>query len=747
MYPIDNANTNDRKTDKKRHSSLFQMQEFQCMIDKVLCCSRNRRMDDEEGVITTEYFHIVVMRLCKGGLNVHVHIKRHPRPLCPGLLLKGRLITTKTGNDRYPTRHTAECIQVEFPLTLKGIRLMLTSILPTTILESSGGVNEIIKQFGGRSGIWQRMREQEFRPLLDYESSLRNITHEQEQSQGIIRFMEEIGVSMRTASIDKIVKGGFDYEKLRIEPMSLFDTPSLNLERYTEALKTSGIINQADHEQLDLLLWLYNAEADGSTCQPFDGVLTTPTRHLVLEQGYLYRKNSFHVEQRIARLIRERRQRPARIYGNASDDMKGFHDRQIDAIMQCIQEPVSCITGGPGTGKSFLLKTLQERVWASFDEDDGCCMLLAPTGVAVCNLLKIATSTTQCSTIHSFNRRYQDIETGNGLFTYTYDEHDRKLVQQDRVRVLVIDECTMVDNKLLVDCLAHIPLDVNVVFMGDCQQLESISPGAVMRECLRSMPAVKLTHVFRQGAGSGITDALEQVLRNQRHPSSTKVGFTSTAIQSVDLRDRVVGIVRSQPNTMVIVPTNKIRQESNQLLQALLNPPSPDKTEWHFASEQYFLRVGDRVMCTKNQDRLVNGIANGSMGTLTSIHHHDSHLCAIVLFDNDYRQHFTWTDEDTVQNLAKGRFQTKTSLCTIQLAYAITVHKSQGSEWDHVLFVDIGYKQQRSQTYTALSRAKLTCHHFYTQGKNSDEFEYERLRVSTLARMVSNKRPWAYSPV
>ena len=148
------------------------------------------------------------------------------------------------------------------------------------------------------------------------------------------------------------------------------------------------------------------------------------------------------------------------------------------------------------------------------------------------------------------------------------------------------------------------------------------------------------------------------------------------------------------------------------------------------------MRVGDRVICLKNKDRLAFGIANGSVGTLSAIRKNCNIADIRILevkFDNGHTQQF---EVDGCKGLTSP-YLSKNGPVELDLAYAITVHKAQGSEYEHVLFVDVVQNmRQRKSTYTALSRAKVSCHHFYTHGSFTATME----RHSCISRMLSNKR-------
>jgi hypothetical protein len=714
---------------------------FRSPVIKIVCGpSRNFHQSNEDIESIPDFFHIVKLKL--EGIERLLHVKHHPTALCEGLMLSGHYSEEYMD---YKTDYKADSVSVELPSNLPNIRKLLKIILrkkediPWTTKE----LDAKIKEYGGQKLVWQTMHVRRYEPFLMYQSTLVEAARIRIKHHDIIRFLEELSCPMDDSAVERISTYVIPedsismYETLTTNPMILFNVNILELKKYTTALKYSSLIGQDDHIQLDLLLELYNFEKSGSTCMPFDRILPAKSEQVIHSHGHLFRRQSFAIEEKIATELRHR-MKVDKFSVPTHLQTTGLTVEQAAAVRQCLYEPVSCITGGPGTGKSFLLQIVQDSM-----RGNDCCMLLAPTGVVVCRLIDNKRANTRCRTIHSFNFEYEKIiHKNHDIYTYTVqeDEFAAKKIEC-RIAIVVVDEATMMDNILAAELLARLPYTVRLVFMGDCNQLNSVGPGAVLRECLTVLPTVRLHQVFRQGDGSGVLGALTHVLNDRCHPPSTGT-FVSMPIYRTGLEHVTLALVVQQPTTVVVVHTNSVREQLNRLLQGYHNPPTDEKHElqWYnkTARQSFLMRVGDRVVCLKNKDRLIFGIANGSVGTLCAIRIHrenDKIRILEVTFDNGHVQHF---EVDGCKKDTKTGMTISTNRPPeLDLAYTITVHKSQGSEYDHVLFVDvIETMRQRKSTYTALSRAKLSCHHIYTPGSFTVSME----RHSCISMMLSNKR-------
>jgi len=377
-----------------------------------------------------------------------------------------------------------------------------------------------------------------------------------------------------------------------------------------------------------------------------------------------------------------------------------YAPQQLDAIREAAGAGMLLITGGPGTGKTTILN----GILALYDQLGLSCVLAAPTGRASKRLTEVTGQ--DASTIHRLLEAGIDPHTGELSFARNEDNP----LKADAV---ILDEMSMVDIRLLHSLLLAIPAKCRLILVGDPDQLPPVGPGFPFNDMLRSdmLPTVRLTEIFRQAQESLIVMNAHRVnrgempeLRDVRNDffflparSEDAVGQTITSLCTTRL-PKNMGIAPEQ--IQVLSPTKKGSagtQNLNMLLQASLNPPSPQKREKRFGD--LLFREGDRVMQIRNNYDIlwkkIDGSAvgssmfNGDIGIIQSINPELEQIT--VLFDD--RE----ADYDFTQ------------LNELELAYAITVHKSQGSEYRAVVLAAWSgspYLLNRSILYTAITRAR-----------------------------------------
>ena len=364
------------------------------------------------------------------------------------------------------------------------------------------------------------------------------------------------------------------------------------------------------------------------------------------------------------------------------------------------EHQVMVITGGPGTGKTTTVRALLSM----FTRMGLDVKLAAPTGRAAKRLSEL--SGREALTIHRL------LEAG-------YAPDSQALVfKRDETNPLecgamIVDECSMIDITLMKVLLCALPKDCRLVLVGDADQLPSVGPGNVFMDILRShaIPAVRLTEIFRQTADSRIV-RYAHAINAGAHPdiAENKGDFFFMRRTSADAaRELVVQLCAERlpknmgiPSTEIQVLTPARRGAAgvyslNAALQAALNPPAPDKPEKKYADCVF--RVGDRVMQIRNNYDIIwvmantaqsgVGVYNGDIGYILSIDTENE----IAIVDYDGR-------------LATYEFD---MLSELEHAWAITVHKSQGSEYRAVILCLTGTPPQlsyRSLLYTAVTRAR-----------------------------------------
>ena len=377
-----------------------------------------------------------------------------------------------------------------------------------------------------------------------------------------------------------------------------------------------------------------------------------------------------------------------------------YSSEQISAIREAATSGLLLITGGPGTGKTTILNGLLSLL----GQMQLRCLLAAPTGRAAKRLTEVTGE--DASTIHRLLEAGIDQNTGKMVFAR---DEDNPL----KADVVIVDEMSMVDVQLLHSLLKAIPEGKRLILVGDPDQLPPVGPGFPFSDMLRSgqLPAVRLTEIFRQAQQSLIVMNAHRVNRGEmpdlrtvnsdfffmRRPSEEAVGQLIRDLCTTRL-PKNMGIPADQ--IQVLSPTRKGgvgTMSLNKMLQAALNPPSPDKKERSFG--EYIFREGDRVMQIRNNydimwkrlggSEIGTGIFNGDVGIITAID--------------------TGTETMTIRFDDREADYDFTQLNELEPAYAMTVHKSQGSEYRCVILTAWNgspYLLSRSILYTAITRAR-----------------------------------------
>ncbi|HEY9852052.1 MAG TPA: ATP-dependent RecD-like DNA helicase [Leptolyngbyaceae cyanobacterium] len=409
-----------------------------------------------------------------------------------------------------------------------------------------------------------------------------------------------------------------------------------------------------------------------------------------------YKPAFFQSEQHIAQMVKERLTNPITV---DLDRVKNWIERftqvkqielsqqQYDAVVMSSYSRVTILTGGPGCGKTFCTHTIV-ALWKAMGKKIA---LAAPTGRAAQRLSEM--TGIEAKTIHrllEFDPR-----------THNFKRNLDNLLEAD---ALVIDEASMLDLFLAHSLLKAIPTNAQLLLVGDVDQLPSVGPGQVLRDLIDShqVPVVRLTQVFRQAAQSGIIKAAHSINKGN-YPVLESVSLTPQSdclwigapeaeygVQAIcELIKDVIPQLGYNPATdvQVLSPMTKGvvgTRNLNKVLQELINPPSLDKAE---VTRGGTLRVGDRVIQQVNDyDREV---FNGDLGTIVGI-------------DNEEM-------EVTVQFNGRNVVYDLADLNEIALAWATTIHKSQGSEYPVVLmplYTQHYLMLTRNLVYTGLTRAK-----------------------------------------
>ena len=382
-------------------------------------------------------------------------------------------------------------------------------------------------------------------------------------------------------------------------------------------------------------------------------------------------------------------------------------EMQKEAVVQAAGHGLLVLTGGPGTGKTTTINTM-----ISYFESEGLSVMLgAPTGRAA----KRMTEATGCEakTLH----RLLEVAsvTENGADRGSFARNQENPLEAD---VVIIDEMSMVDIYLMHSLLLALVPGTRLIMVGDRNQLPSVGPGSVLKDIIESkcFPVVRLNRIFRQATESDIVMNAHKINRGEhvtldnksrdffflkREDANVIISVVLTLIQ----KKLPKYVHAAQTDIQVLTPMRKGLlgvERLNEILQHYLNPPDPKKREREYGSAKF--REGDKVMQVKNNYQIDwetrgaygipidkgQGIFNGDMGIIREI--------------NTFAEQMTIEFDD-------GKFVEYpfAQLEELELAYAVTVHKSQGSEYPAVIIPLLSGPQMlmnRNLLYTAVTRAK-----------------------------------------
>ena len=357
---------------------------------------------------------------------------------------------------------------------------------------------------------------------------------------------------------------------------------------------------------------------------------------------------------------------------------------QKDAVKASVEHGVFVLTGGPGTGKTTVVKGI-----LSVLEKAGCKILLAaPTGRAARRLSESAGQS--AATVH---RLLEYTPAGGEQF---WGKNSDNPLEADAI---IIDEASMLDISLMYYLLRAIPIGCRLILVGDVDQLPSVGPGSVLKDIIRSkaMPVVRLENIFRQAQLSPIVRNAHRINRGLQPEFEAGSDFSFQEFEhEEDAAKFIVNIYAKLTDNgkwqdvQVLSPMHKNPcgvQNLNVLLQRRINPPTPTKSEINTGGN--ILRVGDKIMQIRNNYE--KDVFNGDIGIVKSISGRN-----IVAAFPDRAE-----GEDVAYSAAE--------LDDLQLAYAMSVHKSQGSEYGTVImpFVRSHYMLlQKNLLYTGVTRAK-----------------------------------------
>lgn len=425
-------------------------------------------------------------------------------------------------------------------------------------------------------------------------------------------------------------------------------------------------------------------------------------------RDFLFLPEIYHAERGIADRFRimveyppaENEIHQSEIYAFEKSSAITFDDKQREAIEYAVSKGMLILTGGPGTGKTTTVKGIIQLM-----KNRGLKVCLAaPTGRAAQRMEELTGY--EASTIH----RLLEVEFKESDASQSFVHNLKNPLDCDAV---IVDELSMVDVTLFAALLDALPLHCRLIMVGDQDQLPPVGAGNVLRDMIDSgvIPVVVLDKVFRQAMKSRIITNAHRVVKGEmpEFDNSAESDFFLLRENSRYLAPRKILdlVTKRLPAGYGLDPMNDIQvlcpsrkgevgtQNINAILQEALNPPSKEKHEIRYKG--YTLREGDRVMQIKNNYDVPwfkigengTGVFNGDIGVLTRI--------------------------DKANDVINVRFDDKEAMYSIEnvkeleLAYAMTVHKSQGSEFAAVVMPVLAVPERlayRNLFYTALTRAK-----------------------------------------
>ncbi len=379
---------------------------------------------------------------------------------------------------------------------------------------------------------------------------------------------------------------------------------------------------------------------------------------------------------------------------------------QKNAVLECVKHGIMILSGGPGTGKTTTINTIIRY----FDEEGMDILLAAPTGRAA----KRMTEATgyEARTIHRMLEINGGMEDGSRA---SFERNGENPLEAD---VVIIDEMSMVDIYLFQSLLEAVSVGTRLILVGDVDQLPSVGPGQVLRDLIESncFSTVMLKKIYRQAGESDIVMNAHRINMGQKIALNNKSKdfffLPRNDVQVIYkhmiqlITEKLPKYVEAQPyDIQVLTPMRKGSlgvETLNEILQRYLNPADPSKQE-HTTGERIF-REGDKVMQIRNNYQLEweivsrygiridsgSGVFNGDIGTIRRIREESSTVQ--VEFDEHRLVEYTFSQLDE-----------------IELAYAITIHKSQGSEYPAVLLPLLSGPKMlmnRNLLYTAVTRAR-----------------------------------------
>lgn len=695
------------------------------------------------------YVEHIVFRNNDNGYTVFQLVSEEEELTCVGLfsvLAEGELVQVSGYMKEHPLY--GEQLQVEqYELLAPEDETAMERYLGSGAIKGIGAAMaaRIVRRFKGDTF---RIIEEEPERLAEVkgisEKKAIEISAQMEEKKDLrqaMMFLTQYGISVPLAVKIYQQYGNRTYQVVEENPYRLADDISgIGFKIADEIASQIGIHTDSDYRiRSGLLYVLLQATGEGHTCLPKEDLLhrasallgveeeqmETQLMNLCMDRKLVMKEQNgkvmvwygqyYYMELNVAKMLHdlnlECEMEESQIVKKLSKVEKQasitLDEMQRKAVVEAVKNGVLVITGGPGTGKTTTINAIIRY----FETEDMEILLAAPTGRAA----KRMTEATgwEAVTIH----RLLELSgvPSDDRSTASFERNEENPLEAD---VIIIDEMSMVDIFLMNALLKAVSVGTRLILVGDINQLPSVGPGCVLKDIIRagSCPVVQLTRIFRQASQSDIIVNAHKINRGEHVTLDNKSRdffFLQRKDPNVILRVVLALVQEKMPRYVDARPTDiqvltPMRKGSlgvenlNEMLQRYLNPPSPEKNEKETARGRF--REGDKVMQIKNNYQIEwearnrygiaidkgTGIFNGDMGIVQQID-----LLAEtmeVLFD-DYR-----TVTYSFQMLEE-----------LELAYAVTIHKSQGSEYPAVvipLLTGPRMLMNRNLLYTAVTRAR-----------------------------------------
>ncbi len=552
-------------------------------------------------------------------------------------------------------------------------------------------------------------------------------------------FLQEYGISMNLALKIYNEYGPRLYGIIKENPYKLADDiQGVGFKMADEIAQRVGIFTDSDFRiRSGIFYTLLQSVANGHTYLPKEELFAGASellhvapesmeKHLVdlqmekkivVKGQEIYASQYYYMELNAARMLHDLNLRGSEPEGEIRKKLERIcaeeqiepDELQIQAVIEAVNSGLLIITGGPGTGKTTTINTIIRY----FEQEEMEILLAAPTGRAA----KRMTEATgyEARTVHRLLELTGIPDDSGSSSGMHFERNEENPLDADAI---IIDETSMVDIYLMHALLRAVNPGTRLILVGDVNQLPSVGPGNVLRDLIASgcFNVVRLTRIFRQAAESDIIVNAHRINGGEQIPlGKPSRDFLFIRRENPDaiisamitlIREKLPGYVHADPfEIQIMTPMRKGAlgvERLNSILQEYLNPKSPDKAERESGGVIY--RVGDKVMQIKNNYQIEweirnrygipvdggTGVFNGDIGRIRSINTFAEHLT--VEFDEGKMVDYSFRQ-----------------LEELELAYAITIHKSQGSEYPAVVVpVHSGPRMlmTRNLIYTAVTRAR-----------------------------------------